>query len=100
MRITVNNIKFGRALLALMLITGLFVGLSGCSSDTGTATEDGQGTAGSFKIIGSNTVEPLSVLWAEDFMKENPDVSPLPPFINTGLEIVTQENVDHFYLRE
>jgi ribose transport system substrate-binding protein len=32
--------------------------------------------------------------------KENPDVSPLPPFINTGLEIVTQENVDHFYLRE
>ena len=32
--------------------------------------------------------------------KENPDVSPLPPFINTGLGIVTQENVDYFYLRD
>ncbi|OGN88684.1 MAG: hypothetical protein A2158_00450 [Chloroflexi bacterium RBG_13_46_14] len=70
-----NNIKFGRAILALVLLTGLFVGLSGCSGDNGTPTDDEQGTSGSFKIIGSNTVQPLSVLWAEDFMKENPDVS-------------------------
>jgi phosphate transport system substrate-binding protein len=33
------------------------------------------GTSNSFKIIGSNTVEPLSVVWAEEFMKAHPDVS-------------------------
>jgi phosphate transport system substrate-binding protein len=34
------------------------------------------GTSGdSFKIIGSNTVEPLSVVWAEEFMKAHPEVS-------------------------
>lgn len=32
--------------------------------------------------------------------KENPDVSPLPSFINTGLEIITRQNVDDFYLRD
>jgi len=30
---------------------------------------------GSFKIIGSNTVTPLSSVWAENFMKANPKVS-------------------------
>src|SRR4030043_265391 len=29
----------------------------------------------SFKIIGSNTVTPLSSVWAEEFMKDNPQVS-------------------------
>jgi phosphate transport system substrate-binding protein len=33
------------------------------------------GSSGSFKIIGSNTVEPLSVVWAEEFMKAHPEVS-------------------------
>lgn len=70
-----NKKSFGWIVLTLVLLAGLFVGLSGCSGDTGAATEDGQGTTGSFKIIGSNTVEPLSVLWAEDFMKANPEVS-------------------------
>lgn len=37
----------------------------------------GCGDAGgeSFSITGSNTVQPLSVLWAEEFMSMNPDVS-------------------------
>jgi len=35
----------------------------------------GNGTSSSFKIIGSNTVEPLSVVWAEEFMKAHPEVS-------------------------
>jgi phosphate transport system substrate-binding protein len=49
--------------LVLLLTTGL--ALIGCSDDEG----------GSFKIIGSNTVTPLSAAWAEEFMKDNPDVS-------------------------
>ena len=67
--------KQGLFILALFLIASLFVSLPGCSSNSGTTTEKTQGTSGSFNIIGSNTIEPLSVLWAEDFMKANPDVS-------------------------
>jgi phosphate transport system substrate-binding protein len=67
--------SFSWIVLTLVLLTGLFFSLSGCSSDTSAANEDGQGTIDSFKIIGSNTVEPLSVLWAEEFMKMNPDIS-------------------------
>jgi phosphate transport system substrate-binding protein len=70
-----NRKGFTWILLVIVLLAGLFIGLSGCGSDSGTQTEVGQGTSGSFKIIGSNTVEPLSVLWAEDYMKANPDVS-------------------------
>jgi phosphate transport system substrate-binding protein len=46
-----------------VLLTGIIIG--GCSSDR----------EGSFKIIGSNTVTPLSATWAEEFMKANPDIS-------------------------
>ena len=70
-----NKKSFGWIVLTLVLLIGLIVGLPGCSGETGIAAEDGHGTDGSFKIIGSNTVEPLSVLWAEEFMKMNPDVS-------------------------
>jgi phosphate transport system substrate-binding protein len=35
----------------------------------------GSGPSASFKIIGSNTVTPLSSVWAEEFMKDNPQVS-------------------------
>ena len=75
LKIKGDNVKFGRIILALVLSTVIFIGLSGCNTDSGTSTEEENGTSGSFKIIGSNTVEPLSVLWAEDFMKVNPDVS-------------------------
>jgi len=42
--------------------------MAGCSSTAGTATSQDELT-GSIKIIGSNTVTPLSTVWAEDFMK-------------------------------
>jgi phosphate transport system substrate-binding protein len=70
-----NKKSFGWIVLTLVLLAALFFSLSGCGGETDAATEDGRGTAGFFKIIGSNTVEPLSVLWAEEFMKMNPDVS-------------------------
>ena len=75
LKIKENKFRFGKAALAIMLLAGLITSLAGCST-TGNATADAaQETSDSFKIIGSNTVEPLSVLWAEDFMKANPEVS-------------------------
>jgi len=44
--------------------------LVGCGGRTGSDT----GTSGYIKIIGSNTVTPLSSVWAEEFMKKNPKV--------------------------
>jgi len=45
----------------------------GCGSSDNTV---GEGElSGSFNIIGSNTVTPLSAVWAEDFMKIYPRVS-------------------------
>jgi phosphate transport system substrate-binding protein len=55
--------------LAVLLVA--IIALAGCYGTEG----GGEGLSGSFKIIGSNTVEPLSVVWAEDFMKVNPGVS-------------------------
>jgi phosphate transport system substrate-binding protein len=48
-----------------LLVAAIVV--SGCNG--GTPTEQ------SFSITGSNTVQPLSVLWAEEFMTANGDVS-------------------------
>ncbi len=47
------------------------IALAGCRGGAGGET----GLSGSFKIIGSNTVTPLSSVWAEEFMKKNPGVS-------------------------
>ena len=57
--------KMKKSLLLLpvvgLLITAIV--LAGCSGGT------------SINIIGSNTVTPLSSVWAEDYMEANPDVS-------------------------
>ncbi|MBN1161494.1 MAG: PstS family phosphate ABC transporter substrate-binding protein [Dehalococcoidales bacterium] len=73
-----------RGILPLVLVLVVAVAFVGCSSETTTnATQPGTTTpanttpalSGSFKIIGSNTVTPLSAVWAEAFMKANSDVS-------------------------
>lgn len=51
--------------------------LAGCAGSPATppaSSPDGELT-GSFNIIGSNTVEPLSAIWAEEFMKVQPRVN-------------------------
>jgi phosphate transport system substrate-binding protein len=58
--------------IAVMLLVASF--LAGCSG-TSTSTSTDSTLSGSFKIIGSNTVTPLSSIWAEDFMKQNEQVS-------------------------
>jgi phosphate transport system substrate-binding protein len=66
--------KLTRRKWSILPLTVLFVAaivLTGCG---GTPGDEG-GLSGSFRIIGSNTVEPLSVVWAEEFMRMHPKVS-------------------------
>jgi len=56
--------------LALMLIIGLVTGLAGCAGNAGGGNE----LSGSIKIIGSNTLTPLTTVWAEEFVKVHPRV--------------------------
>lgn len=60
--------------LALSLVAALVITIAGCSSQD-AATSAGDGLSGTFSIIGSNTVTPLTSVWAEDFMKMNPKVN-------------------------
>jgi phosphate transport system substrate-binding protein len=70
--------------LPLALILAAVLTLVSCSTGTTTTTtsKTTSSTAtttstltGSFKIIGSNTITPLSSIWAENFMKANQKVS-------------------------
>jgi phosphate transport system substrate-binding protein len=66
--------------LALILIAVLALASCGTSATTTTTktTTPAATTStlsGSFKIIGSNTITPLSSIWAENFMKANQKVS-------------------------
>jgi len=59
-------------ILILLLVAGVATTAAGCGNDTTGAEGE---LSGSFKIIGSNTLEPLSAVWAEEFMKMHPKVS-------------------------
>jgi phosphate transport system substrate-binding protein len=65
--------------LALVLVIALvFAGCGTGATTTATTPPNGPGApslTGSFKIIGSNTVTPLSSVWSENFMKANNKVS-------------------------
>jgi len=58
--------------LALALVAVLFVAAAGCSNQGTTADDE---FSGSFNIIGSNTVTPLTSVWAENFMKMHTEVN-------------------------
>ena len=59
-------------LVCLAALLTLTLALVGCAEEE----NDGEnGLSGSFKIIGSNTVTPLSAVWAEEFMAINHKVS-------------------------
>ncbi len=66
-----NKVRSGWLAMAIVLLLGLVTSLIGCGVNTGGEG----GLSGSIKIIGSNTVTPLSSVWAEDFMKMDPQVS-------------------------
>jgi phosphate transport system substrate-binding protein len=59
--------------MAMVLLAGLVTGLVGCGNGGNTS---GEGEiSGSFNVIGSNTVTPLTAVWAEEFMKTHPKVN-------------------------
>lgn len=66
-----NKIKMGWPVIAMLLIAGLSTGLVGCTDNT----TDGDELSGSISIVGSNTVTPLSAVWAEEFMEMHPEVN-------------------------
>jgi phosphate transport system substrate-binding protein len=69
--------KVSRKLLILPVLLTLSAALAfgGCARDTSGNTQPSDGDlSGSFSIIGSNTVTPLTSVWAEEFMKAHPEV--------------------------
>lgn len=60
--------------MALALVAGLLLALVGCTA-TDSRTDNGDGLSGVFDITGSNTVTPLSTIWAEEFMATHPGVN-------------------------
>jgi phosphate transport system substrate-binding protein len=58
----------------MAILLAVSVVLVGCGTNTVTQSTNDLTTSGSIKIIGSNTVTPLSAVWAEGFMAMNPDV--------------------------
>jgi phosphate transport system substrate-binding protein len=70
--------KRGRLMMALMSIIAVAVIVTGCGGDTTATTPAGTdetGYSGTFSVIGSNTVTPLTAVWAEKFMVANPKVN-------------------------
>lgn len=68
-----KKIRLGWLGMAMVLLVGLVVSLVGCGG--GDNTGDEGELAGSIKIIGSNTVTPLSSVWAEEFMSMHSKVN-------------------------
>jgi phosphate transport system substrate-binding protein len=69
--------KFRRERLILPLLLTLSAALifGGCAGATSDSAPPSDGAlSGSFSIIGSNTVTPLTSVWAEEFMKVHPEV--------------------------
>jgi phosphate transport system substrate-binding protein len=82
---SVKNCLFPLALVIAVALVSISCGTTATTTATATATATTTATAtatvtkpvlvGSFKIIGSNTVTPLSSIWAENFMNTNPQVN-------------------------
>ena len=73
-RTKLNTGKTKKWLLFPALVTlAIAVALAGCGQDNSGPTDTG--LSGSFNIIGSNTVTPLTAVWAEDFMTAHPQVN-------------------------
>jgi len=62
-----------KALLTVAVLSITLL-IAGCAKMTEPATEQ-PGLTGSIKVIGSNTVTPISSVWAENFMKLHPKAS-------------------------
>lgn len=68
----ISKLKTGIVALAVIIV--LAVAISGCGGNQGDTVNGGE-LSGAFKVIGSNTVTPLTSVWAEEFMKMHPEVN-------------------------
>jgi phosphate transport system substrate-binding protein len=58
-----------------MLVIGLVAAAVGCAKSAPAPTSPSGELSGSFNVIGSNTVTPLTAVWAEEFMKVHSKVN-------------------------
>lgn len=65
--------KNWRLSLILFLASSLVFTAGGCAPQA--PEPSGSELSGTFKVIGSNTVTPLTTIWAEEFMNMNPKVN-------------------------
>ena len=79
-------LRLSCSLAAMALLT------AACGSDSSdsTDTESGGGDGGAVVISGSSTVEPISIVVAEGFREEQPDVNVSVTGPGTGSRIVTR----------
>ena len=59
----------------MIIIIGLIAAVAGCAKPALAPTPSSGELSGTFNIIGSNTVTPLSSVWAEEFMKMHSKVN-------------------------
>jgi len=70
-----TNLRKKRLIIPVLLMLATVITLSGCAGDIpGTPMPVDEELSGSFSVIGSNTVTPLTSVWAEAFMETNPKV--------------------------
>jgi phosphate transport system substrate-binding protein len=61
--------------LVLVVIIGLIPNLAACAGEPSAPASSGSELSGSIKVNGSNTVTPLTAIWAEEFMKMHSKVN-------------------------
>lgn len=67
-----NKVKISWLVLTLLLLVGLVMSMIGCGDSN---TVNWSELSGSFNVVGSNTVTPLTAVWAEEFMEMHPKIS-------------------------
>ncbi|MDY6911585.1 MAG: substrate-binding domain-containing protein, partial [Chloroflexota bacterium] len=75
MKFKSNRKRYMLPLMALLISAFILTGCSGDNGNSEDVTPVVPELSGSIKVIGSNTVTPLTSVWAEDFMSAHPGVS-------------------------
>ena len=94
MKKTSSNVN--KSCLVLILFTGLVFALASCSGSQGSHAINNGELSGSVKILGSNTVTPLSSVWAEEFIKMHPkvNIAVSGPGTGAGIAALINDTID------
>lgn len=87
--------KAKKGWLAAILMAALVIISTGCNSQS-TTTPTGDDLSGSFSITGSNTVTPLTSVWAEEFMNlhQNVNIAVSGPGSGAGIAALINGTTD------